>query len=79
VREKKIQEAVLRAKDKGLFISNQLNLFMDVHNCVINGEIDIDKLNASNGLDFAHDIIGIQKNINRVTKKLDNHFVPRCA
>ena len=37
-----------------------------------------DLLNADD-LNFNHDIIGIYKNINRNTKKLDNCFIPRYA
>jgi hypothetical protein len=59
-------------------IPKKLDLIMDieaVHNngCPLNLD---DLLNASDD-DFAHDLIGIQVNLNRKTGKLENCFVPR--
>lgn len=41
--------------------------------------LDFEKLLAFNNFNFAHDIYGIYANFNRVTTKMDNLFVPRCA
>ena len=56
-----------------------LDMTMDID--AANNDIPLklnDLLNADD-LNFTHDIIGIYKNINRNTKKLDNCFIPRYA
>ncbi len=58
---------------------DKLSLVMDIEGT--NDTIPLrlnDFLEADLG-DFTHDIIGIQRNINRSTKEMDNCFVPRCA
>jgi hypothetical protein len=41
--------------------------------------LDFRKLLAFPPADFAHDIAGINKHLNRATLKLDNLFLPRCS
>lgn len=36
-------------------------------------------LNDADDFNFAHDIYGIQNNLNRKTKQFSNFFVPRFA
>lgn len=44
-----------------------------------NPPLDLDRLEAFDHLNFAHDMAGIGRNINRRTGKIENNFVPRCA
>lgn len=55
-------------------------LSMDLIACHANGcPLDFDRLLIAPDFDFSHDINGIQRNIDRMTGELKNHFVPRCA
>lgn len=59
---------------------DKLSLFMDLHATHTNGcPLDFNKLLSFDDFDFYHDILGIRKNLNRDTKKLENVFLPRCA
>lgn len=58
---------------------DRLSLFMDleyIHN-TIGLELN-DLLNTDNS-NFIHDIVGITNNINRLTGRLENCFVPRYS
>lgn len=53
---------------------------MDIAACHANGTpLLLAELLAAKEFDFMHDIIGIQRHINRETGKLNDHFLPRCA
>lgn len=53
---------------------------MDLTACHANGcRINLIKLLKAPDFDFAHDICGIRKNINRQTGVIENCFLPRCA
>lgn len=68
-----------RAELMGLLLFDRLSLVMDLENT--NNEVGLrlyELLNADD-LNFAHDIIGIIKNMNRETGKLENFFLPRYA
>lgn len=55
-------------------------LQLDIKATHLNGcELDLAKFLHLPKFDFIHDVCGITKNINRVTGKLDNFFLPRCA
>lgn len=41
--------------------------------------MDFQALLEADDLNFSHDIVGIQNNFNRQTKKMDNFFLPRYA
>lgn len=58
-----------------------LHIHMDLVAVKANGmpELDFGRLLNSSGQDFAHDIVGIERNLNRQTGKLENCFVPRAA
>jgi len=59
---------------------DRLSFIMDLEAIHCNGNpLDLEKLLKSPGLDLAHDIFGIRKNINRSTGKLENFFLPRCS
>lgn len=57
-----------------------VNVFMDIEAVHCNGcPLDLEKLALFPALDFAHDVLGIARNINQTTGKLKNHFLPRSA
>lgn len=41
--------------------------------------LDLDRLLISSLSDFAHDVLGIYKNFDRIQFELVNHFVPRSV
>lgn len=53
---------------------------MDITAAHANGcKLKLDELLAAEPFDFAHDIFGIRRHLNRKTGQLDNHFLPRYA
>ena len=59
---------------------DRTDLTMDLEATNSNGTpLDFDKLLAADDLNFAHDIYGIGRHLNRRTGKLKNHFLPRCS
>jgi len=42
-------------------------------------ELDLEVLATSSEFDFAHDICGLLKHMNRKTLKVEHCFLPRCA
>jgi len=74
-----IVKIVDRAEQMHITAFDRISLIMDME--VATGEFNLrleDLLNADD-FNFAHDVCGIQRNINRETKKIDNFFVPRFA
>ena len=74
-----IMRIAARADEKRLMLSDRLSLIMDLE--IAHNEFELrlaDLLNADE-FNFAHDIIGIQRNVDRVNKKLTNCFLPRYA
>ena len=74
-----IADIAKRADEKGLLLFDRLSLIMDIEN--VHKEIGLrltDLLNADDE-NFAHDIVGIQQNFDRASKKLTNLFLPRFA
>lgn len=72
------QAAANRAVQLGLH-KDALDALMDL--CAVHAgcPIDIEKLLSFDDFNFAHDIGGIKKHLNRATGLLENHFLPRCA
>lgn len=53
---------------------------MDVTACHVNGcPLKLDALLAADEFNFAHDVFGIRRHIDRTTGELQNCFVPRYA
>ena len=76
---RKILEVQTRASKLG-HVKDTISFHMDITACHLNGcKLDFDKLMDFDDFSFIHDVVGIQNNINRITGKLDNCFVPRCA
>jgi hypothetical protein len=56
-----------------------MDLEMDISAAHISTPLDLDKLIAFDDFNFAHDIGGIRKHINRNNGQLTEYFLPRCA
>jgi hypothetical protein len=53
---------------------------MDITAVHANGTpLRLDDLLAFPDFDFAHDVFGIRRHLDRETGKLGGHFIPRCA
>lgn len=75
----KLVEIAKRAEKMNLLMFDRFSLIMDLE-CA-NEEFNLrleEFLNADN-FNFAHDIVGIQNNINRQTKEFENCFLPRFS
>lgn len=74
-----MMEIVKRAKRLGIIMNDNLSFFMDL--TAVNNEfgLRLEELLKANDFNFSHDVVGIQRNINRVNRKLENHFIPRYA
>lgn len=59
--------------------SSRMTLLMDIDFTDEIIPLDLDQLSQMDDANFAHDITGIQYNFNRVTKQMDDCFLPRCA
>ena len=58
----------------------EMEIEMDVTAVHCNGcPLDLEKLLAFDAFNFAHDINGIRRHLNRQTGKLEDFFLPRCA
>lgn len=74
-----IMQIAERADEKGLLMFDRLSLIMDIE--AVHAEIGLrlsDFLNADDE-NFAHDVVGIQRHIDRQSKKLTDFFLPRFA
>ena len=59
---------------------NRLGIEMDLTATHVNGcELDLEKLLTFDDYNFAHDVVGIVKHIDRNTGELLNCFLPRCS
>lgn len=74
-----IMDIVRRAEKMGL-CKDRLSMDMDITAVHCNGRrLDLKKLLNFPDFDFAHDICGIQRHINRTNGKLLDYFLPRCS
>ena len=74
-----IAEIAKRAEEKGLLMFDRMSLIMDIQVAHEQFEMKLDELLKADEIDFVHDIVGIQQNIDRKTKKVENCFLPRYA
>lgn len=79
-----IEAIVLRAENLRETINGQetdrLSLTMDLTATHLNGTpLCLADLLAADDFNFAHDVFGIERHINRRTGKLQNCFLPRFA
>lgn len=77
-----IEEIADRAEASGMTGPHydRLTLLMDVTACHANGcALDLQRLYEADGFNFAHDVAGIARHMDRETGQLRNCFVPRFA
>jgi hypothetical protein len=74
----RIVERAMRLAGRGLF--NKLQLTMDLTACHCNGcELRLLELLEADAFNFAHDVAGISRNMDRTTGELKNCFLPRFS
>lgn len=56
-----------------------LEIHMDLSAVHKKCPIDFARLSEFSEFDFAHDLLGIYRHLNRETGELENFFIPRCA
>ncbi len=57
-----------------------LDIWMDIAATHANGcPLRLEELRDADGFNFAHDVLGIRRHLNRDTGKLEGHFLPRFA
>ena len=59
--------------------NRRMNLMMDIANAHKDVGLNLVALLEADDLNFAHDVFGIQRHMNRSTGKLEDFFVPRYA
>ena len=75
-----IDAIVDRARRTNTIPTTALTLHMDLTAVHANGTpLDLPKLLAADEFNFAHDINGITRHLDRNTGKLLHFFLPRCA
>lgn len=74
-----IVEIAKRAQLMDLMLFDRMSLIMDLEAVHAEVGLKLPELFMADDFDFAHDIVGIQQNIDRRTRKLKNLFLPRYA
>jgi hypothetical protein len=67
------------ATQMGIDIGERIDRMIDLEKAWENTGLDLDGLLAATDADFAHDLFGIIRHMNRHTGKLGHCFVPRYA
>ena len=75
----KMMEVAKRADEMNLLISDRMNFVMDLKVADKYFELDLDRLLTVDDSDLIHDVLGIQKNINRESMIIENQFLPRIT
>lgn len=68
-----------RAEEQGLLMSDRAYLILDLTVAHNQFNLKLDELLNTDDENFAHDVVGIQKNLDRDKKEVVNFFVPRYA
>ena len=74
-----VVEIAKRADALGIMMFDRMSLMMDVEAVHAEIGLKLDELLNADEANFTHDIVGIQKNLDRESKKLQNFFLPRYA
>lgn len=74
-----IAEIAKRAEEKGLLQFDRMSLIMDIQTAHEQFNLRLDEWLKADDFNFAHDIVGIQQNIDRQSRTMINHFLPRYA
>jgi len=73
------KRAVAMAQDLAIEY-DQMTAIMDIDACHSNGNpLRLQELLDADRANFAHDVFGIRANIDRITGKLNNCFLPRYS
>ena len=68
-----------RAEEMGIARGERITLVMDIENAHKTVGLRLNDWLEADNFNFAHDIIGIQNNMNRTTGELEAFFLPRFA
>ena len=63
-----------RAVNAGITLTTILTLLIDLDKAVEHLDLDLDRLLNAEPFDFAHDIVGIQSDINRSTEQFSGSY-----
>lgn len=74
-----VVEIAKRADALGIMMFDRMSLMMDIEAVHAEIGLKLDELLNADDINFTHDIVGIQKNLDRKSKKLQNFFLPRYA
>lgn len=74
-----IMKIVERADEMNLMAFDRLSLSMDLETAHKEFNLRLEEFLKADRYNFAHDIVGIQNNINRLERKMKGFFVPRFA
>lgn len=74
-----VVEIAKRSEEMDLAHYDRMSLIMDIEVAHEQFGLRLEELLKADDLDFAHDIVGIQQNIDRRTKTIENCFLPRYA
>lgn len=72
-------EIAERAEKMGLLASDRFTFMMDLSHADEEFNLRLTDLANADDFNFAHDVAGIQNNINRTAGKMMGMFVPRYA
>lgn len=75
----KVLDVVKRAENMGILQGERITAVLDIEQAHAIYKLRLDELLAADDSNFVHDIIGIQKNIDRDTGEMDQDFLPRYA
>ena len=68
-----------RAKSLGLVHGEIVSVLLDIDIAFQKYHMDLIAWLEADNVNFIHDFVGIRNNVNRVTKTIDGHFIPRFA
>ena len=72
-------EIAKRAEEMNLLTFDRLSLIMDIEATHNEVGLKLSELLNADDENFTHDVVGIQKNLDRTTKTMQNFFLPRYA
>lgn len=75
----KIVEIAKRAEKMSSSNVDRITLIMDLEHADKEFNLRLDEFLEADNFNFAHDIIGIQRSINRQTREFEGFFLPRYA
>lgn len=75
----KIVDRALSVARKHRVHYDRMDATMDITACHNDHPLDLERLLSFPDFDFAHDVFGIRKHLNRDTGELEGLFSPRCS